>query len=49
MVGELYIRNELSLIYEEIITWKKKLFQLPRGSGAEKFIKELTRLMYLFD
>ena len=48
MVGELYIRNKLSLIYEEIITWKKNVFQLPRGSGAEKFIKELTRLIYLF-
>ena len=48
MVGELFIKTELSLIYGEIITWKKNLFQLPRGSSSEKFIRELTRLIYLF-
>ena len=48
MVGELLIKNELTLIYDEIIRWKKNLFQLPRGGSAEKFIKELTRLIYLF-
>ena len=48
MVGEVLIKNELALIYDEIIKWKKNLFQLPRGSSAEKFIKELTRLIYLF-
>ena len=48
MVGEVLIKNELTVIYDEIIKWKKNLFQLPRGSSAEKFIKELTRLIYLF-
>ena len=32
MVGEVLIKNELTLIYDEIIKWKKNLFQLPRGS-----------------
>ena len=41
MVGELFIMTELSLIYGETITWKKNLFQLPRGGSSEKFIREL--------
>jgi len=48
MVGEGDIRAELSRIYDVIITWNKNLFILPRGSSGEKFIKELTKLIYFF-
>ena len=48
MVGEGCIRSELTGIYDEIITWCRNLFMVPRGKSGEKFIKELTRLLYLF-
>ena len=35
-------------LYNEIITWCRNLFMVPRGKSGEKFIKELTRLLYLF-
>ena len=48
MFGEGYIRSELSGMYDEIITWSRNIFMLPRGKSGERFIKELTRLLYLF-
>ena len=46
--GEEAIRSYISDTYEEIIKWKKNLFLLPRGKAGTDFIKELTRLLYLF-
>ena len=34
--------------YNEIITWRKNFFSLPRGKSGTDFLKELTRLIYLF-
>ena len=48
MLGEGLIRAELNKTYDEIITWGRNLFMLPRGKSGERFIKELTRLVYLF-
>ena len=42
------IRSELTGVYDEIIKWSRNLFMLPRGKSGERFIKELTRLLYLF-
>ena len=47
-VGEEAITNEFKSAYNEIVTWRKNLFLLPRGKVASDFIKELTRLMNLF-
>ena len=33
---------------DEIVKWKKNMFTLPRGKSGTDFIKELTRLIYLF-
>ena len=46
--GEDNISREINLAYQEIITWRKNLFTLPRGKSGTDFIKELTRLLYLF-
>ena len=48
MFGEGCVRSELTKIYDQIITWCKNLFMLPRGKSGELFIKELTRLIYHF-
>ena len=48
MKGEEEIRKCISDTYEEIIKWRKNLFLLPRGKAGTDFIKELTRLLYLF-
>ena len=48
MFGEGCIRSELTGVYDEIIKWSRNLFILPRGKSGERFIKELTRLLYLF-
>ena len=46
--GEQAIRDCIKSTYEEIIKWRKNLFLLPRGKAGTDFIKELTRLLYLF-
>jgi hypothetical protein len=48
MTGEETIRDCVTKTYEEIIKWKKNVFLLPRGKAGQEFIKELTRLLYLF-
>ena len=48
LVGEDNIRTTVNKIYDEITTWKKNLFMLPRGKSGSEFIKELTRLIELF-
>ena len=42
------IHTKVKSAYKEIITWKKNLFFLPRGKSGTDFLKELTRLIYLF-
>ena len=35
-------------MYDEILTWKKNIFSVPRGQAGNDFVKELTRLINLF-
>ena len=46
--GEDAINSKIQAAYKEIVTWRKNLFLLPRGKAATDFIKEMTRLIYLF-
>ena len=46
--GELNIRTAVKAAYRQVITWKKNIFHLPRGKSGTEFLKELTRLLYLF-
>ena len=48
MYGEEFISLLVKRAYAQILTWKKNIFTLPRGKGGTDFIKELTRLVYLF-
>ena len=48
MEGEEEIQMALNKIYGEVICWKRNLFLLPRGKAAIDFIKEMTRIIYLF-
>ena len=43
------IRSKIDEIYEEIISWKKNIFLLPRGRVGREFLIELTRLINLFN
>ena len=36
-------------IYEEIVFWKKNLFKLPSGLAGKRYIKELTRLINIWN
>ena len=46
--GEANISNAIKAAYKEMIGWKKNIFSLPRGKCGSDFLKELTRLIYLF-
>ena len=46
--GEDNILLQVRAAYQEIISWKKNIFLLPRGKAASDFIKEMTRLINLF-
>ena len=46
--GEENIRKCISDTYNEVTTWRKNLFLLPRGKVGTDFIKEITRLIRLF-
>ena len=46
--GESAIKATISSIYEEIITWRKNLFMVPRGKAGTELIKELARIIRLF-
>ena len=48
MEGEEQIKNYISSTYDEVTKWKKNLFMMPRGKSGTDFIKELTRLLYVF-
>ena len=43
--GEEAIKAKIKSVYEEIITWRKNLFLVPRGKAGTDFIKELTRII----
>ena len=49
IVGEENIRAKINHVYSSIIGWRKNAFQIPRGQCATDFIKELTRLINLFN
>ena len=36
-------------IYEEIVYWKKNLFKLPSGAAGKQYIKEMTRLINIWN
>ena len=46
--GELSIKTCISATYREVISWRKNIFMLPRGKAGTDFLKELSRLLYLF-
>ena len=46
--GEVSISQAVKAAYNEVVTWRKNIFTLPRGKCGSDFIKELTRLVYLF-
>ena len=48
MEGEEAVRKCISDTYDEVTRWRKNLFMLPRGKAGTDFLKELTRLLYLF-
>ena len=49
LTGEMVIAQKIKLVYEEVITWSKNFFLLPRGKVGTDFIKELTKLFRLFN
>ena len=36
-------------IYEEIVYWKKNLFKLPSGASGKQYVKEMTRLINIWN
>ena len=46
--GETNIASVINDAYKVITSWRKNIFTLPRGKCGTNFIKELTRLIYLF-
>ena len=36
-------------IYEEVVHWRKNLFKLPSGAAGKRYIKELTRLIDIWN
>ena len=48
MEGEEAVRKCISSTYNEITKWRKNLFLVPRGKAGNDFLKEMTRLLYLF-
>lgn len=47
--GEEKIKDMVDSIYKKILDWKKNIFLLPRGKSGSDFLKELTRLLNLFN
>ncbi len=48
MEGFQTISSEFDKAYNEIVSWKKNIFTLPRGKVARDFLTELTRIIKLF-
>ena len=38
-----------SAVYDEIVFWKKNLFLLPSGQAGKSFIREMTRLIEIWN
>ena len=38
-----------SAMYEEVVHWKKNLFKLPSGAAGKRYIRELTRLIDIWN
>ena len=36
-------------MYEEVVHWRKNLFKLPSGAAGKRYIKELTRLIDIWN
>ena len=49
MTSRCEIELKIRQVYNVIVTWKKNIFQLPRGRLGKDFITELTRLINLFN
>ena len=47
--GHENIRNLLENVHNEITTWKKNMFMIPKGKVGRDFISEVTRLIQLFN
>ena len=47
--GEEVIAETIKATYSNILDWKKNIFALPRGKNGSAFIKELSRLLNLFN
>lgn len=49
MTGLDEVQTEIQQAYNEITTWHKNIFELPRGKAGRDFITEATRLIQLFN
>ena len=47
--GATSIKSRLKNMYERIVTWQKNFFETPRGQAGESMIKEMARLIQLFN
>ena len=48
MIGEDEIGAKLDDVYNEMITWKSNLFEVPRGKAGKEFIEEVSRILSEF-
>ena len=46
--GEVAIKDVIQATYNEIVTWRKNLFMVPRGKAGSDFIKEIARIIREF-
>ena len=46
--GETNIKNKITLVYDEIVKWRKNLFMVPRGKVGTELIREIARIIRLF-
>ena len=49
MKGLHQIRNKISIIYRQLITWKKNFFDIPSGNAGKKMLDEVKRLLMIFN
>ena len=48
MKGEVNIKKTITDIYNEVVTWRKNLFLVPRGKVGTEFIKEISNILKSF-
>ena len=41
--GEIFCRK-INTVYEEVVHWRRNLFQVPSGNAGKSFVSELARL-----